>query len=80
MHVQDICKLKEVPIKLKVLCLGQRFLIISLWDLLVAMVTTILIQSASKHYVVNPLNQTILGIIFDQHLTAVQNDIKIEKV
>ena len=53
--------------------------IISLLDLLVAMVTTILIQSAFKHYVVNPLNQTILGILFDQRLTAVQNDIKMRK-
>ena len=60
MHVLDICEFEEVWIKTE-----GTFPIISLWDLFVAMVITVLIRSVQNLWS-QSLNPTLLLIKFEE--------------
>ena len=71
--------LEELRLKLKALPPGQHFPIISLWDLFVAMVTTVLNKPVPKVYAVKSPTQTILHMKFDQEWPASSGDIHVWK-
>ena len=57
MPVQVTCKFEEDPIKNKGASVHNIFPTISLWELLVAIETSVLIQSAQKPYAAFPSPQ-----------------------